>query len=646
MTILKNIKEHWAFLIILVLGISVRLIPINQYQYSHDELSGLSRTLFANFNDEINFGVKLGDTHPALVQLFLYYWVKLFGYSEVIIKIPFLLCGVTSIFFIYKLCLCFLSKKAGLLASTLISLSFIFLVYSSYARMYITGVLFSIMLLYYLFHILFSIKVSVKHYVLFLVSCLLCAYNQHISCLFALSAALLGLYYIPKERLKMYFIICGITVLFYLPHLSVTLYQFSIGGIGTSVGGWLTKPKATELFYFLKTLFGCGLSGKCIASGFMLIMGISVFKLIPITKKQLFLFWIFLINYLIIYFYSIFQNPIYQYSVLLFCSVALILCVCSFAEFIKIKMVYALCGALIVLLGFQTVYKKQFFSKVNAQDFETEVKMAVELTHKYGKDNVTAVFKTEDFFVYLYQKKYRSHLNYVSLKNSFITNTSLYDNYLRYLKQNYIVLGNASAVDVILVKKYFPFIIKHEESYFTNVIVLSKLKNQTSDASIINYFKVLNSDLNLYINKDKNVCFAHDSLLYHVSMTDDEFPFNVNLPLNETNFKLGQSILAQISYEANSKAEIEKERLCLGISEKNKEAVFFNAINLDETYDTTKRLQTICLDYFVGSEHQKWKNQNMEMNFFIWKAQNSNYTIRDFKLLQVDYNPTKWKLWD
>jgi len=645
MTILKNIKEHWLIMLVLILGIAFRFIPINQYQFSFDELSALSRTGYNSFFEAVNYGVKL-DAHPALIQVFLFYWVKIFGFNEIAVKLPFLLCGIAAIYMIYRFCLEFFSVKVAMVASIFVSLSFIFLVYSSYARMYITGVLFCLMLLYFVFKILFSERVAIKHYVLFSLSCLLCAYNHHISCLFAFSVGILSVFYIPKERLKLFAVFCGITVVFYLPHLRITLYQFSIGGIGASAGGWLTPPRNTELYFFIKALFGCGISGKLIMALFFILLFASVFKLIPISKKQVFLFWIFLMNYLIIHLYSVFRNPILQFSVLLFCGLCLILFLSSFVEFLTKKQVNVFCFVIIFLLSFQSVYKKKVFSKVHIQDFEAQVKTTLTLQKQYGKNNVAAVFKTEDFFVYVYEKKYHTRLNYLSLKDSALLKPYLFRNYLSHLKQSFIVLGGAGAEDIALAKEYFPFIVSHQEDYFRNTLVLSKKEFHNKDASLINVISVLNSDIAIIKNKAKPLSFLNDSLYFSIYKDDDEFPFNLNLPLSKTNFRLGQFVLAEISYSAESAEAIDKERLCAAVSEKDKEAVFFKTALLSNYYDSTKSIQTTYLEYFVGVDDVRWKNKNMALNFFIWKAKGTHYTIRDFNLKQLDYNPTKWTLWD
>ncbi len=646
MILLKKINEHRAFFFILLAGVALRFIPLFKYEFSHDELSALSRTIFLNLSDEINYGAKITDTHPPLIQVFLYYWIKLFGYNEIAIKLPFLVCGVLSIVIVYRFCICFFNKNTALLSSTIISSSFIFLVYSSYARMYVTGILFSLMLLYYLYHILFSVSVSLKHYLLFSLACLLCAYNHHLSCLFAASAALFAFLYIPKSRIKFYLICSGLTVLFYLPCLPVTLYQLSNGGVGTVNGGWLPTPQAIDVYYFFKALFGTGYAGKLI----MLILGIlfliSIFKLIPISKKQILLFWLFTFNIFIIYFYSVYKNPIFQFSVLLFCGVCGIIFIASFSQFLKLKTVTIICACVSSLLIFQSVFIKKFFSSAQEHLFETQVKTASEFNVKFGKANVTSFFKTEDFFIYLYEKKFHTPLKYISLKDKFISSLALLDNYLKGLNETYIVVGNASAGEITLIKKYFPYVNTHFQGFFNNTLMLSKKFTTVNDHSVLNTISLKNSDLKLNVNDKKTICFIGDSIQFKVETNDDEFPFNIKLPLCNTNFKIGQSLIVEIDFFLDSIKNVKDEKFCVSVSDEGKDAVYFQSVLFANTYNPIKKIQHISLEYFVGSDHAQWKNKNFVMNFFIWKAKNTTYTIRNFKITQVDYNPDKWKLWN
>ena len=66
-------------------------------QYTYDELSALNRLEYNSFNELIQKGV-MPDAHPALIQVFLYYYALLFGTIEWLIKLPFILLPVFQLF--------------------------------------------------------------------------------------------------------------------------------------------------------------------------------------------------------------------------------------------------------------------------------------------------------------------------------------------------------------------------------------------------------------------------------------------------------------------------------------------------------------------------------------------------------------------
>ena len=83
--------EYLLLLFIVLVGSILRFWDYGNIPFMHDELSALSRLQFNNFNDLIREGVMLGDTHPAGVQVFLYYWTALVGTSEIMVKLPLLI---------------------------------------------------------------------------------------------------------------------------------------------------------------------------------------------------------------------------------------------------------------------------------------------------------------------------------------------------------------------------------------------------------------------------------------------------------------------------------------------------------------------------------------------------------------------------
>lgn len=645
MQILNTIRQNWLFSLILIIGIAYRFIPIFNYEFSHDELSGLSRTVYPTFLEEINKAIKI-DAHPALVQLFLWYWVKLFGYNEIAIKLPFLLCGIFSIYYIYSFGKTFFTKNTGIIASTIVSCSFIFLVYSSYSRMYITGVLFSILFLISIFKILFDENVKTKDYFIFVLFSLLCAYNHHVSSLFAFIAVALSFFYINKAQLKKYLTFCLLAIILYLPHLPITLYQFSIGGIGAQVGGWLPPPRTNEIYFFLKTLFGCGTSGIIIMFLFLIFILISIFKLTPISRKQTFLFWLFVINYLIIHLYSVFKNPILQNSGLLFCGISLILLVCSFLASFTQKQATLASLLLIVLFGFQNFNEKHLFSKVHTHEFEQQVRTYLSIEKDFGVNSVSGIFASEEVFVSIYEKKYNKIINHITVYDSEFSSISHLREHLKSLHQSYIILGGLNPLTIQLIKEYYPYVFSHNEGYFSNVLVLSKIKQPTYDTSILENVNIENSKLKVITNTQKKLIFTNSKVEFAINKSDDEFPFNIELGINKSNLKQYQFLVGKLSIEADSISQLGNDKLCLVVGEKGKESIFYKDEVLSNYFDASKKNQTVCIELFAGSEFKKWQNKNMNINLFLWKTKDTHYKIVNFKLMAIDYSPTRWKLWD
>ena len=304
-----------------------------------------------------------------------------------------------------------------------------------------------------------------------------------------------------------------IIVLLYLPHLPITLYQFSIGGIGASVGGWLPPPRNHEIYFFIKILLGGGIVGKINMILFLGIMIISIFKLTPISKKQLFLGWIFVLNYTVIHLYSVYKNPILQNSCLLFSGICFTLFISSFVTFLSKKQVTLFCFLLISLMSFQTTYKKHFFTKVNAHDFESQFKATLEMQKRVGANKVASIYSAEWFFVYIYQKKYNTRFKYITTENTLINSIPKFKNYLKSLKEPYLVVGSLNPWQMLMIKEYYPFLVSHKEDDFRNTAVFSKKQDSNVDVSILNNFSVFDDGHDLLINNEDVKIHRNDSVL-------------------------------------------------------------------------------------------------------------------------------------
>ena len=140
-----KITNQLTILLILFIGSILRFYNYVEIPFTHDEFSALFRLNFDSFSELIEKGVKV-DGHPAGVHVFLYYWTKVFGSSEWIVKLPFTIFGIVSIWIIYLIGRKWFNETVGLISAAFIASIQFTVIYSQIARPYISGMFFSLIM--------------------------------------------------------------------------------------------------------------------------------------------------------------------------------------------------------------------------------------------------------------------------------------------------------------------------------------------------------------------------------------------------------------------------------------------------------------------------------------------------------------------
>ncbi|MBI4647489.1 MAG: glycosyltransferase family 39 protein [Bacteroidia bacterium] len=299
---------------ILLVAIALRFFNYFEIPYTHDELSALFRTNYDNFSTLIEKGVK-EDGHPAGIQVFLYYWAKLFCTTEWIVKLPFTIFGIISVFLIYLIAKRWFNETVGLISSAFLASIQFTVIYSQIARPYISGLFFSLLMVFYWTKIIQNPdKQFYKNSALFIVSASLCAYNHYFSLLFAAIVGISGLFFIKKHYLIRYLIACLLILILYAPHFNIFIYQLKIGG----VEGWLGKPHNDFFLRYIEYIFNFSIISIILAI-ILFVFGAIKMSLKDINYKNYILFSIwFIIPFLIGFYYSKYFNAVLQFSVLIF----------------------------------------------------------------------------------------------------------------------------------------------------------------------------------------------------------------------------------------------------------------------------------------------------------------------------------------
>lgn len=630
---IKFIKDNKEFAVIFLIAALIRFLPAFRYQYSYDELCGLRNSIYENWHDLINYGVKL-DTHPILVQLIINAIVSVFGNGEFWVKLPFLLFSLAGIVYAYLFSLKWYNKTAALITASIYAFSYIFLFYAPLARMYSGGLFFSTALTYYLFEICFSETKKTKHYALFVLFILLCALNNHLSSLYAFTCAAAGLMFQNKKTILKYLIACVSAVLLYLPHWSITMAQFAQGGIGHSQDGWLPVPDDWVLFGFLKTLFGTGY--VWILFVLLFLAGVALVKEFSVNKKSVMLIVLFFVNYAIIHSYSVLKAPIFQYSVMLFSAPCFIWAATGVINF-KPKLTLLITTAVSGILIYQSVVQKRFFTNAVLNENAFQSKKYCVLEDKYGVGKVESYYMaSQGFFVVNYELQHKRRFNY-HIGEDF-KDISSFKNQIKNSKAEFILLGEPTHAQLEIVKEYFPFVPEHWQTLNVNCYLLSKKNIRTSRSDESCLEKSGHPYFELNFNKDKlnGEVYRVDSL--------DEFSYSAKANLKSLGLKEGNVILAKVKLQ--SAEQLNDVGFNFGISNQKDSTLFFGGADIGQFYTRDSTGYYAYAEIFMGSDLKYWLSQDAKTTFFIWNRSKKKFSLSKFEILNIDYWPARWSWWD
>ncbi|WNJ20054.1 glycosyltransferase family 39 protein [Pontibacter sp. G13] len=234
----KDSFYTWVLLVIVLVGLLVRVAPLGDWPWTHDELSALSRLEYDTFGDLLEFGIK-PDGHPAGVQVFLYYWTGLFGTSAFAVKLPFLLMGLGSIVLVYRIGKRWFSPATGLFAAASLACLQFPVMYSLIARPYGSGLFLGLWMVDAWTGIVWEHRQNRGSWVSFVLAGALCCYNHHFGLLFAAMVGLTGLGMIERPHRRSYLLAGAAIIGLYLPHVPIFISQLSQGGLG-----WLAAPRS------------------------------------------------------------------------------------------------------------------------------------------------------------------------------------------------------------------------------------------------------------------------------------------------------------------------------------------------------------------------------------------------------------------
>jgi len=223
---MKITKKQILLISIFILAFGLRLIALNQSLWLDEAIQAWSTTFSLK---NLITGYMKGDFNPPLYHLILWGWTKLFGTSEIALRLPSVFFGLGIVYFVYKI-------SSSRLATLLTAINPLLIYYSQEARMYSLAAFLFLGSLYY-FQKFY--KTKLKKYKILFTAYYILALLSHYLIWFTIP---IFVFFTPFILLPLVFCL--------LPILPLTYFQVS-GALGAaSIPAWanLSAPTLKNLF--------------------------------------------------------------------------------------------------------------------------------------------------------------------------------------------------------------------------------------------------------------------------------------------------------------------------------------------------------------------------------------------------------------
>lgn len=227
--------------IILFLGLLLRLWNLNQSYWLDEAINVLA----VRDNSLINLITQyaLGDFHPPLYHIFLWFWTRGFGFSEIAIRMLSVIFGLATVYLCYLLLKRFFTPTTGLLTSLFLTTSPLHIYYSQESRMYAETAFFALLSIYFYVRIFTDqSKSNWKIWIGYVVSTLFLLYSEYMPIFLILAQNIIVLLYMKKSGknfLLKWFCFQVLLLILFLPWIPFLWQQFHIAtAVGKSFPVW------------------------------------------------------------------------------------------------------------------------------------------------------------------------------------------------------------------------------------------------------------------------------------------------------------------------------------------------------------------------------------------------------------------------
>ncbi len=621
---------------IAAIGAIMRFYNYDGWSLSNDELSAMARLQFSSFAEMIENGVKLNDMHPAGVQTFLWFWTHTFGISEAMFRLPFVILGIGSIWILYLISGRWFNKSTALFTIGLFAVLEFPVLYSQLARPYSPGLFFVLLFAYAFSKIVFPLKDEnenkLKYFALFIVAGAASMYTHYFAFMLAGIIGITGFFFIEKkERIK--YILSGlIMLLLYVPNLKIFIYQFSIGGLGGD-GGWLGPPKPDAIFSYIAYSLNNSFSIIFLCFAFFVISIFIYRGIIKWSKFHSMALLFFLLPALIAYFYSIFKNPVFQYSILLFSFPFLLMLIFSFVPLLEWSWRQtAAIAVLVLLVGFNTVVSKNFYNTQHFAVFKDVAEKTAFYNDKYGSANVTSTVNViNPFYINYYLDKQKNKFNYEMYKCTSAEQFLELSELVKKSDTKYFLHGWSNTYNAVeteqIIMQFYPYIAGKDSFFNSGIKVYSKNEKENYFPRRISFTKTNDCEKADWENDtlfiDKSLSYKGESS-YHIKPENEYSP---GFKIQAKDISLRKNSTIEISLWSKSITDLADVSIVFSVNDGDRSVLWRGSRFSDYKINETDWRQ-VLLGYYITEEI----NPEDKVSIYIYNPAHKEFYADDFRI--------------
>ncbi|MFC2114916.1 glycosyltransferase family 39 protein [Bacteroidota bacterium] len=629
--------KDFLLLFIIVLGTLLRMYHLGEIPFTHDELSVVFRTGYSSFGELISQGV-MPDVHPAGIQVFVNYWVALFGDGEIAVKIPFILFGIVSIFLVYKLGEEWFGQSAGLASAAFVSAMEYMVMHSQTARPYVSGLMFGLLMVYAWQRYLFRPGKQPAAWLLsYVLASALCAYNHYFSLMFAALVGVTGLFFIKRRQILPY-CLAGVGIfLLFMPHLEIFLFHFQEKG----VEGWLAKPGNDFILNYIGYVFHFSPYVLLIVAGIVLAGIFSGQSRFLIRNKFFYicLAW-FIIPFLTGFLYSRYVSAVLQFRVLIFYFPFLLFLFTGNLPELKKPMKIALPLLICLVVSLTLIFERQYYKLYYRSRFKELIVETVRSLKIFGTGDCLVFMDSHQRISDYYYDKLDIHYDHHHLRD--FASKKEFIGLMDQSDKEYLSLGADSQSELVLpniILDRYPAM-KKIDYHGGNYYLFSKHDSLPGPYRL--------AYLNGFDRTSEHWSAGIDSLYVDTTSLSNqssyfmdaqhEFGPSFSMPLR--NLVQHKNDLIDVSVSIRNVGPVNNSLLVLSLKGK-KELVAWTAGYFSDFDPATGEWYTVYHTFRPGNY---FRDKNLELQVYVWNRDKKEFLQDDFKVKSRSGNPVLFGL--